>query len=137
MCKYVHIYVQIYTHLCIICTINREKQKERKNYRVTSIVEIFGYTDDIWCKSVKAFVIDINKNKYGYQICNIGHMIFISEFDVANIKVNMPTKTKDGASRYLRTIMLTHTPTDVSETIISLTTAAGKTKMRLYKQRET
>ena len=38
--------------------------KRGKIGRLTSTIEIFVYTGNIWCKSATAFAIDINKKEY-------------------------------------------------------------------------
>ena len=72
-------------------------------------------------------VLDINvtkKNKYGYQMYNIGHMIFTFKLDLAIIKINTHAKNENATSRhYSRVIMLIDTmdrQMDASEIITFL-----------------
>ena len=51
----------------------------------------------------------IRKNKYCCQMFNTGHMTVMFKFCLAIMKVKMPAKNKDVASRYSRVIMQTGT----------------------------
>ena len=54
-------------------------------------------------------------HKYGWQMCNIGHITFTFEDDLTITQVNLHAKNEDAASRHWRGVMLT----DNSKTIAS------------------
>ena len=49
------------------------------------------------------------KKKYGSQMCNMGHLTVIFEFELAIMKVNMHAKNIDAASRHSSFIISTYT----------------------------